>query len=78
MMENSAQPDRIVRPKEAAAILGISPSTLRRLEQRQQLAPRRVISVNTRGFLLSELMEFLRGCHGSPVGNSCAGTGNAH
>lgn len=58
--------DRIVRPKEAAEILGVSASTLRRLEQRCELAPRRAISANTRGFLLSEINAFLaKGCRRS-------------
>jgi predicted DNA-binding transcriptional regulator AlpA len=52
--------DRIVRPKEAAAILGVSASTLRRLEQRCELPPRRAVSANTRGYLLSEINAFMQ------------------
>jgi predicted DNA-binding transcriptional regulator AlpA len=59
MTTDEPKPDRIIRPKEPAEILGVSASTLRRLEQRCELAPRRAISANTRGFLLSEINAFL-------------------
>jgi DNA-binding transcriptional MerR regulator len=62
--------DRIVRPKEAAAILGVSASTLRRLELRGQLAPRRAVSANVRGFLLSEIISFLDGSPASEAATS--------
>ena len=56
---DSPNMDRFVREKEAAVLLSVSPSTLRRLEQRAELPHRRAISPNTRGWLLSEIMEFV-------------------
>ena len=50
--------DRYVREKEAVSLLGISASTLRRIERRHEIAPRRVITANTRGWLLSEIQSF--------------------
>ncbi len=54
-------PDRFVRQREATLLLGVSASTLRRLERRGELPPRRAISPNTRAWLLSELAAFMAG-----------------
>ncbi len=58
MLEQNTHVERIVREKEAAGMLGISASTLRRIERRHEIAPRRVITANTRGWLLSEIQRF--------------------
>ncbi len=59
--EQPDSPDRFVRQREATLLLGVSASTLRRLERRRELPPRRAISPNTRGWLYSELAAFMAG-----------------
>lgn len=52
--------NRLVREKEACYLLGVSPSTLRRMERRSELPARRSISPNTRGWPLSDILSFIQ------------------
>jgi prophage regulatory protein len=53
-------PDRILRLPEVCQVTGLSRSHVYSLEQQGQLPPRRRISARCSGWLLSEVMEWLR------------------
>jgi predicted site-specific integrase-resolvase len=56
-------PSRFVAPGTAAALLGVSRSTLLRWETQGKLTPRRLHGAGHRRYLLSDL----RGCLSAPV-----------
>lgn len=49
----------IYRPSELAEALGVSRTTLFRMEKRNELPPRRKISESTRGWPRSEIEEWI-------------------
>lgn len=53
--------DRIVRPTEAARLLGASRSTLWRLEQEGRLPKRVHVSDRIAGWWMSDLVRFVNG-----------------
>jgi prophage regulatory protein len=50
---------KIIRPKELADLLSVSPVTVWRMEQRGELPQRRKISTGTVGWLESDIKEWL-------------------
>ena len=52
--------DRIVRDRECEAITGLSRTQRWRLERENKFPKRRVLGPNSRGWLLSELAEWVR------------------
>lgn len=50
---------RMVRPAEAAKILSLSVSTLRRLELRGEFPPRIVLGANSVGWRLADLLAWM-------------------
>lgn len=53
--------NRLLRPKEVVARLGISRSTLWRLERSKEFPARRQISKNAVGWLESEVDAYIKG-----------------
>jgi len=50
---------KVLRPKVAAAYLGLSRATLYRLEKKGELAPRIQLGPNSSGWMLDDLDAFL-------------------
>ncbi len=56
--QTNASPDRIVREPERHRLTGLSRTTWWRLEKEGQVPKRRALSVNSVGWLLSEIVEW--------------------
>ena len=52
--------NRIIRQKELSELLGVSVTTLYRMQDRGQLPPRRKVSSNVVGWLESDINEWLQ------------------
>jgi predicted DNA-binding transcriptional regulator AlpA len=59
MEENSSSSSRIIRPKDAAILLGISKATLYRWERQGRIAERVKLGPKVSGWRESDLIEFI-------------------